>query len=93
MVVDSDIRANLLGDLGVFSASSQPLTPEGVRVRGFTTGINAVGGAQIRLSNTTVTDNAFGIATFNGGSIVSFVNNRIYGNGNNGSPTVSVFQK
>ena len=52
-----------------------------------------LGSGTIRLTNTTITDNITGLATAFGGSIISFVNNRIIGNGTNGSPTQSVFQK
>lgn len=44
------------------------------------------------LSNTTITANGTGLASL-GGSITSFVNNRIFGNGTNGTPTQSIFQK
>jgi hypothetical protein len=47
----------------------------------------------IRLSNTTITDNTAGLVTQVGGTIISFVNNRIYGNGTDGSPTRSVYQR
>jgi Right handed beta helix region len=56
-------------------------------------GVNGTG--TVRLTNTTITNNTTGLALGLGqaNAIVSFVNNRIYGNGTNGSPTLSVFQK
>lgn len=47
------------------------------------------------LSNTTITANGSGLSSnaLNGGTIISYVNNRIFGNGTNGVPTQSVFQK
>lgn len=47
-------------------------------------------GGTVRLSNSTITDNATGLqATGAGASLVSFENNRIFGNTTNGNPTVS----
>jgi hypothetical protein len=45
----------------------------------------------VLLSNTTITGNTTGIAAL--GPVISFVNNRIYGNTTNGVPTLSVYQK
>ena len=50
-------------------------------------------GGTIALTNTTVTGNSVGLAAPTSGTIISFVNNRIYGNGTNGAPTQSVYQK
>jgi hypothetical protein len=51
-------------------------------------------GTSLRLTNTSIFDNVgAGLAASGGGAIVSFVNNRIYGNNPNGSPTTSVYQK
>jgi hypothetical protein len=47
--------------------------------------------ATVLLSNTTITGNTTGIAAL--GPVISFVNNRIYGNTTNGVPTLSVYQK
>ena len=47
----------------------------------------------VLLSNSTITKNTTGLVTQSGGSIISFVNNRIFGNTTNGNPTQSVFQK
>jgi len=57
------------------------------------TGIDAANSGTVRLSSTTVTDNTYGLSLYNGGSIISFVNNRISGNGTDGSPTKSVYQR
>ena len=51
-------------------------------------GVKSVGaGATVRLSNTAVTNNGTGLQALNGGSIVSFGNNRIAGNITDGAPT------
>jgi hypothetical protein len=56
-------------------------------------GINAFGTGTVRLSDSTITGNSFGLFPFDGGSIISFVNNRIYGNQFDGAPTMSVYQR
>jgi hypothetical protein len=59
-----------------------------------TTGILCAGAAAtVRLSNVTVVNNGVGLSSVTGGSIVSFGNNRIVGNGTDGAPTVTVAQK
>jgi hypothetical protein len=49
-------------------------------------------GATIRISNTTITDNAGNGLSINAGAIVSSGNNTVLGNGVNGSPTSTVPQ-
>lgn len=49
--------------------------------------------AQIRVGRSQITDNLFGIGTSNGGSIFSFGNNQIAGNGTDGTPTSTVAPK
>ncbi len=56
-------------------------------------GINAFNTGTARLSDSTITGNSFGLFTFDGGNIISFVNNRIYGNQVDGAPTKSVYQR
>jgi hypothetical protein len=56
-------------------------------------GIGVVGTGTVRLSDSTITGNSFGLFTFDGGTIISFVNNRIYGNQVDGAPTKSVYQR
>lgn len=54
-------------------------------------GISAASaGSQIALSNVSVIFNATGLAVSSGGKIVSFKNNAIFGNGNDGEPTPTV---
>jgi Right handed beta helix region len=83
------------GILAVFSATvtvdTTSITSCGTAIQSGDT-FNGTSGT-VLLSNSTVTKNATGLLTQSGGSIVSFVNNRIYGNTANGSPTQSVFQK
>jgi len=57
------------------------------------TGISAITGGVAQLSNVTVTGNGTGLVSGTGGSIVSFVNNRINNNTTNGTPTSSVYMK
>ena len=56
-------------------------------------GIIVVGTGTVRLSGSIITGNSFGLFTFDGGNIISFVNNRIYGNQVDGAPTKSVYQR
>jgi hypothetical protein len=56
-----------------------------------TTGVLSAGAAAtVRLSNVTVVNNGVGLSSVSGGSIVSFGNNRIAGNGTDGAPTATV---
>ena len=54
-------------------------------------GTNAA--ATVRLSNSNVQQNTTGLAVTGGGSIVSFNNNRLIGNGTDGAPTLTVYQR
>jgi hypothetical protein len=49
--------------------------------------------ATMRLSNVTITDNGIGVLSQGGGVILSFMNNRIKGNGTDGSPTSTIGQQ
>src|SRR6202035_5706703 len=44
----------------------------------------------VRLSNVTVSDNQIGLGALNSGVIISFGNNKVDGNGTNGSPTSTI---
>ena len=81
--------------LGGVSGNAVNLTLDGVTVSGNgQIGLLAQGtGAQIRLSDSTVTANAVGMQSSGGGALVSFGNNRNYGNVSNGSPDSSVPQQ
>jgi hypothetical protein len=50
-------------------------------------------GAVVNMSNTMVTHNSMGVNAGLGGSVVSFLNNRIVGNTTNGVPTASMAQQ
>jgi Right handed beta helix region len=50
-------------------------------------------GAVVNMSNTLVTHNAMGVNAGGGGSLVSFVNNRIVGNTTDGAPTADTAQQ
>ncbi len=47
--------------------------------------------ATLRLSDSTVTHNLWGIVTGSGGSVVSYNNNRLAGNGTDGAPTQTIY--
>jgi hypothetical protein len=54
-----------------------------------TTGVQAEGSAfaSVRFSNAMITSNSVGLSSVTGGQLLSSVNNRVVGNGTNGSPT------
>ena len=57
-------------------------------------GVVATGAnATVRLSNATITDNATGVLSQGGGTILSFMNNRIRGNTTDGAPTSTIGQQ
>jgi hypothetical protein len=47
-------------------------------------------GARVRISNSVVANNGVGLNPVSGGRIISFGNNAVHGNGNNGAPTATV---
>jgi hypothetical protein len=47
-------------------------------------------GARVRICNSAVTNNGVGLNAVNGGRIISFGNNAVNGNGNNGAPTATI---
>jgi len=73
---------------GVGPQNGGTATLDGVLITNCGTGI--YGGGTVLLRNSTITGNTTGLT---GGPIVSFVNNAIYNNGTDGSPTKSIFQK
>ena len=76
---------------GVFAAGGTLTVDNALIANNFVGVLPTPSPASIQLSNTTITGNATGIAT--NGPVISFVNNRIYGNTVNGVPTLSVYQK
>jgi hypothetical protein len=56
-------------------------------------GISVLGPGTVRLSDSTITGNYVGLQASGGGTIISFVNNRKYGNLFDGAPTKSVYQR
>jgi hypothetical protein len=58
---------------------------DGVLVSGSATGIISLNGAVVRVNNSTIVGNTTGLAPSAGGTIVSFGNNRLTGNGSNGA--------
>jgi parallel beta helix pectate lyase-like protein len=73
----------------VSTSSGATLNLEGCTISESGTGVYSSG--VITLSNTTVTDNTTGLTT-SGGTIVSYGNNRVYGNTTEGAPTSTVPQ-
>jgi hypothetical protein len=89
---------NNVTSVGIFAEISATVTVDTSLISQCGTGIqagdtfNGTTGS-VLLTNSTITKNTTGLVTQSGGSIISFVNNRIFGNTTNGSPTQSVFQK
>lgn len=90
---NSDIQNNFIGISVISGAVPAVLTVDSTLVYKNTTGISATAGGVAQISNVTITGNATGLATASGGTIVSFVNNRINNNTTNGAPTSSVYMK
>jgi hypothetical protein len=56
--------------------------------------VNGTGAAATaRLSDSTVQQNTTGLSVTGGGSIISFNNNRLAGNGTDGAPTLTIYQR
>jgi hypothetical protein len=94
-ISDSVVSANTQD--GIVATTSASGAPMGLTIKntrslnnaGF--GVRTIGtGVTARLSSVTLTGNGTGVAAQNGGSIVTFGNNEIIGNGNNGSFTGAV---
>jgi hypothetical protein len=85
---------NTNGYIAVSTAAAATLTLENsLATDNVNNGISAQGTlATIRIGNMVVTGNGTGLNA-SGGSIVSFGNNRVAGNGTDGSPTVTVAQR
>jgi hypothetical protein len=77
---------------GVSTITGATLSLDSALVSICTTAIQATGGT-IRLSNTSIFDNTTGLSASGGGAIISFVNNRLFGNTTNGAPTQSIYQR
>ena len=91
---DSDFVFNTTGVSVVPSTLASTVTLEGSRVTGNTTGVLVTGAnALVRLSNSSVLDNTTGLASSGGAVIQSFNNNRLRGNGTDGAPTTTVYQR
>lgn len=78
---------------GVASQSFAVVNIDNTLLQYNTVAVYVANASTVRLSNTTITDNATGLSNGGGGTIVSYVNNRINGNTTNGAPTQSVYQK
>jgi hypothetical protein len=76
-------------DRAVVAESGGIVTVESSILQDNNVALQAETGGSIRISNNLITDNRIALS----GGIVSFVNNRIYGNITNGSPSQSVYQK
>jgi hypothetical protein len=94
-ITDSIVSANTQD--GIVATTSASGAPMGLTIKntrslnnaGF--GVRTIGtGVTARLSGVTLTGNGTGIAAVSGGSIVTFGNNEIIGNGSNGSFTGAV---
>lgn len=92
-IADSTLAANLGGIL-VRPTLSEPVVAFLVRVQiegNSGVGVRADGAtAEVRISDSTVTNNGTGLSAVNGGQLISFQNNAIFGNTVDGAPTKSV---
>ena len=98
VIRDSTISNNATAGLQARPATgmSGEINAESVVVSFNGVGVQSGGGggtAMVRLSNATVVDNTTGVASGAGGSVLSFVNNRIGGNGADGAPTTTKAQQ
>ena len=88
VISNSLITDNFPDGIEVSSSGSFPPTTEleieGCVIRNNITGINAYSGL-VRVSHSTITDNGTGIAPPFGAQVLSFGNNRLMGNGTDGS--------
>lgn len=83
------------GFVGVGNAAASQITLDNcVSANNGQAGAKAVGPtATIRLSGVTLTGNANGVLTVNGGTVASFGTNRIAGNTTDGTPTSTISQQ
>jgi hypothetical protein len=91
MMSDSTATGNsTIGIQSTTATIAATVVLERVTVAANVTGVQAdgSGNAAVRISNTTITNNSFGLSQASGGVIISFVNNSIASNGTNGSPTL-----
>lgn len=76
---------------GISSAGSAQVNAESTKITNNGTGISADGTSTVRMSNLNVFNNTVGIARVGTTSVLaSFLNNKIAGNGTNGTPTVNL---
>jgi len=95
--VTVDIRDTTFSNMGpgnsaIGASFETTINVEKSFIVGNSFGVGVEQGGTIRLSDCTIIDNQIGLLNV-GGTIISFVNNRIYGNGTDGSPTKSVYQR
>jgi hypothetical protein len=92
-IADSTLTANLAGIL-VKPTGLQPVVAflDRVQIEGNSgVGITSDGAtAEVRISDSTVTNNGTGLSAVNGGQLISFKNNALGGNTVDGSPTMKM---
>jgi len=83
-------RCTLIGsDIGIVAINGSTVQADRNLIQSNTVGVTAISNSTVRLSKNTITDNTLGIPPIApGSSVVSFSNNRIFGNTTNGNPTV-----
>lgn len=79
----ANIRADATG-------GATTLDLDNVLVSGSATGITSLNGAVVRVNNSTIVDNETGLSQSAGGVILSTGNNRLAGNGSNGSFSATI---
>jgi hypothetical protein len=74
--------------MGIAASAGATVAFDQSAVTASNNGVVSHGGATIvRLSRATVTDNVVGLSSVSGGTLLSFGNNVVHGNGTNGAPT------
>ncbi|HWD00246.1 MAG TPA: hypothetical protein VG456_25985 [Candidatus Sulfopaludibacter sp.] len=87
-------NCNLANNDTAISATAGVLEVDSSMIQSNTVGVSSASPATIRLSNTTVTGNTTGLTlSGSGAAIISYSNNRIFGNTTNGNPTLLTTQK
>lgn len=93
--IKDSLVSGMLGTGGIKADGVAKITIDGTQVSDCVGGGVAAQGAMasVFLSNSTITNNATGLAVFFGGTITSFGNNRIIGNTSDGNPTSTIAQR
>lgn len=72
---------------GILAEGTSTVNASDMSITNNATGVQATGTATVRMSNLNIFNNTIGIARAAGGVLASFSNNKIAGNGTNGTPS------